>query len=79
MRRFASVLALLVALLVAGPAQAALKITPLSSRADTVTASDALVRVHVPRRTPARDARVRLNGRDVTSAFRAGDGGLTGS
>ena len=61
-----------------GPGRTKLKLTPLSSRADTVTAGDALGRVHVPRRKPARDARVRLNGRDVTSAFRAGDGGLTG-
>jgi Tannase-like family of unknown function (DUF6351) len=70
MRRFAAELTLLAAVLVAGPAQAALKFTPLSSRAETVTAGDALVRVDVPRRTPARDARVHLNGRDVTSAFR---------
>ncbi|MGH2967868.1 MAG: DUF6351 family protein, partial [Solirubrobacteraceae bacterium] len=78
MRRFAPLLGLLGALLVTGPAHAALKLTPLSSRADTVTAGDALVRVDVPRGTPARDVRVLLDGRDVTSAFRAGDGGLTG-
>jgi Tannase-like family of unknown function (DUF6351) len=78
MSRFASVLGLLAAMLVADSAQAALKITPLSSRADMVTAGDALVRVDVPRDTPKRDVRVRLNGRDVTSVFRAGHGGLTG-
>jgi Tannase-like family of unknown function (DUF6351) len=79
MRRFASVLTLLAAVLVAGPAQAALKITPLSSRAETVTAGDGARARRCPApHARARDARVHLNGRDVTSAFRAGDGGLTG-
>jgi hypothetical protein len=73
---FATLLGLLAALLVAAPARTELDIRVLSSRADSVTAGDALVRVELPR--GERDARVRLDGRDVTGAFRASDGGLTG-
>jgi hypothetical protein len=50
------------------------KLEILSGRADKVTGGDALVHVDAP------DARVRVtvNGVDVTSAFTADDGGLTG-
>ena len=48
----------------------------LSSRADAVSGGDALVRVAAPRGVDVRDVRVRLDGRDVTGEFTAGDGQL---
>lgn len=41
----------------------------VSTRADTVTGGDALVRVDVPRTVPRHRVRVSVDGRDVTAAF----------
>lgn len=49
------------------------KITILSSLAATVSGGDMLAQVQVPASTPLSDVLVRLNGRDVTSAFRVVD------
>ena len=45
----------------------------LSSRPDTVTAGDALVRIDVPRNVPMHKVIVRLNGVDITSSFLRND------
>lgn len=63
------------AALVAGPAPASaqgrgLELRVVSSRPDTVTAGNALLRVDFPRGVRRRDLVVRLNGADVTAAFR---------
>ena len=41
----------------------------LSSRPDSVTAGDALLRIDVPRNVPMQHVTVRLNGADVTASF----------
>jgi hypothetical protein len=46
-------------------------IAVLSSRADTVTGDDALIRVDVPGKVPLGKVRVLLNGADVTDALKA--------
>ncbi|OQO94785.1 hypothetical protein B1813_01465 [Saccharomonospora piscinae] len=46
-----------------------LRVRVLSSRPDTVTSGDALVRVDVPRGFPLPAVSVRVNGRDVTGSF----------
>ena len=50
----------------------------LSSRPDLVSGGDALVRVELPPGTAPADAKVTVNGTDVTSALRAERGGLVG-
>ena len=47
------------------------EISTLSSRADTVTAGDVVVEVHLPSYARPSDVIVRLNGEDVTSSFTA--------
>ncbi len=57
-----------------GPAAAAagaLRLVPLSARAEVVTAGDVLVAAEVPRDTPLDEVRVTLGGADVTGSFRA--------
>jgi Tannase-like family of unknown function (DUF6351) len=49
------------------------EITILSSRTYAVSGGDTLAQVSVPPSTPLSDVLVRLNGQDVTSAFRAVD------
>src|SRR6266496_5781193 len=49
------------------------EITILSSRTYAVSGGDTLAQVRVPASTPLTDVLVRLNGQDVTSAFRAVD------
>src|ERR1700687_5249255 len=49
------------------------EITILSSRTYAVSGGDTLAQVRVPASTPLSDVLVRLNGQDVTSAFRAVD------
>lgn len=51
-----------------------LEIRTLSTRPDTVTGGDVLVAIDVPRRVGLRRVEVRLNGKNVTSAFRRGPG-----
>ncbi len=51
------------------PGDAALRITPLSTRAEYATNGDLLVAVGSPTGASLDDLRVELNGRDVTSAF----------
>ena len=58
----------------ASAAPGTVSVTVLSSRADLVSAGDALVRVAVP--AGARGLRVTLGGRDVTKAFAADGTGL---
>ncbi|HWG94503.1 MAG TPA: DUF6351 family protein, partial [Mycobacteriales bacterium] len=80
--------AVLVAAAVAAPVALALPassaptgvvtIEVLSGRGDLVTGGDALLRVTLPDGASADGLRVDDDGRDVTSAFRAGDGGLLG-
>jgi hypothetical protein len=55
-------------------------LTTLSTQAHLVTGGDVLVRVEVPKQIAASEAKVTLNGADVTSAFKvdAGGGSLTG-
>ena len=50
-------------------------IRALSSRPDTVSGGDVLVRVALPRGLHGKDVRVTLNGRDVTGVFRREAGG----
>src|ERR1700694_1596812 len=47
------------------------EIVPLSNRADLVSGGDALLEVRVPKNVPLNQVSLRLNGRDVTGAFRA--------
>ncbi|MDQ1705958.1 MAG: hypothetical protein QOF18_2324, partial [Frankiaceae bacterium] len=59
------------------------RIATLSDRADLISAGDALVKVTVPAGAKAGTLRLRLNGRDVTAAFRHnsdghGEGLITG-
>jgi hypothetical protein len=54
----------------AGPAAGDVRISTLSNRADLVSGEDALVRISTPGAN-ASSARITLNGRDVTRAFRA--------
>jgi hypothetical protein len=54
----------------AGPAAGDVRISTLSNRADLVSGEDALVRISTPGAS-ASSARITLNGRDVTRAFRA--------
>lgn len=63
------------AALVAAPTTAlaegrGVEVRVISSRPDIVTAGDALVRIHLPRGVRRRDLTVRLNGDEVTAAFR---------
>lgn len=59
--------------------QAALRLSVLSSQADKVTGTDALLQVEVLRSTPDGTVTVTSNGTDVTSAFAlAADGKLVG-
>ena len=51
------------------------RIEALSSRPELVTGGDVLVRIEVPRSVSLGKARVELNGRNVTSAFRNDAGG----
>ena len=55
-----------------------LEIRTLSNRADLISGGDALVEVVLPRRSDAARVRVKLNGRDVSSAFTTRDGRLIG-
>jgi hypothetical protein len=52
-----------------------LDITTLSSRPDTVSGGNALIRVIVPSGMPITDVMVLLNSQDVTSAFQPEAGG----
>ncbi|HEX6425827.1 MAG TPA: DUF6351 family protein, partial [Acidimicrobiales bacterium] len=54
-----------------------LAIEVLSSAPEHVTGGDALVQVTVPRGTATGDARISLDGTDVTAAFAEGDGDRT--
>src|SRR5207237_323654 len=54
----------------AAPSGGKLRIATVSNRADLVSAGDVLLRVTTPRGVSADDVRLRLNGTDVTSAFR---------
>lgn len=79
--RLASVIACLVAIVLlipVVPAEASkpLRLGILSGRPDKVTGGDALVHVDVP--AGAGRVEVTLNGKDVTSAFKADEQGLTG-
>jgi hypothetical protein len=47
------------------------EIVSLSNRADLVSGGDALLEVRVPKNVPLNQVALRLNGRDVTGAFRA--------
>ena len=47
------------------------RIVTVSTRPDTVTGGDVLVRIDVPRNVPVKKVTVTLNGLDVTGAFRA--------
>jgi hypothetical protein len=66
-------LVLLAGLLTQGAASAAapgvLKVVSLSNRADLLSGGDALLEVVLPKGTSERDVTVRLDGREVTSAF----------
>ena len=46
------------------------EIVTLSNRADLISGGDALVEVRVPKTVPLRQVRVKLNGREITGAFR---------
>ena len=74
----ATICALVALAAVPATADAELRIGTLSTRPDTVTGGDALVRVHVPRDVSPDEVVVRLDGRDVTGAFRARGSSLTG-
>ena len=50
-------------------APAPIRIQTLSNRADLISDGNALVAVELPRRADARALKVRVGGRDVTSAF----------
>ncbi|HSV36674.1 DUF6351 family protein [Ramlibacter sp. WS9] len=50
-----------------------LEISSLSNRADLLSGGNALVEVRLPAKADPRSLRVRLNGKDVTAAFVAGD------
>jgi hypothetical protein len=52
-----------------GPQEAHAEIEVLSTRADLVTGGDALVEVRLPAGASLSDARVAIDGRDVTSSF----------
>src|SRR4051812_48394494 len=71
MRVFACVLLVLV--LLPATAEAALRVETVSTRPEMVTGGDVLVRV-----SGVNHAKVTVDGRDVSRAFRAGDGGLIG-
>ena len=58
----------------ASPGHGDVRITTLSNRADLISGEDALVRVTTPG-ADASSARIRLNGRDVTTAFRSSSDG----
>ena len=60
----------------AGPGRLTLDV--LSGAPDRVTGGDALIRVRADEGIRLSDIRVRLNGTDVTDAFHAADGALTG-
>ena len=69
-----SFLALGVSLMVAAQAGEGLshfEIVPLSNRADLVSGGDALLEVRVPKNVPLTRVSLRLNGHEVSSAFRA--------
>jgi hypothetical protein len=77
-----SVVLVAMTVLVAGPVAAnaaersdRLTLTVLSSRPQVVSADDALVRVRLPDRVPARAVRVERDGTDVTTSFRSVDRG----
>jgi hypothetical protein len=53
------------------------EIVSLSNRADLVSGGDALLEVRVPKDVPLNQVTLRLNGRDVTGAFRASAAGRT--
>jgi hypothetical protein len=53
------------------------EIVSLSNRADLVSGGDALLEVRVPKNVPLNQVTLRLNGRDVTGAFRASAAGRT--
>src|SRR3954451_20020749 len=55
-----------------------LGISTVSSRPDTVSGSDALVRVNVPSGVAPGTVRVQLNGSDVPRGFHVVDGDLVG-
>ncbi len=65
---FASIAVLLNSALAAN---SAFKITTVSSRPDMISGGDALVRVDVPDKLPTGQAAIRLNGQDITPAFRS--------
>ena len=47
-----------------------IKITPLSTRADMVSGGNVLVRIDVPSQVPLNAVAIKLNGQDITTAFR---------
>jgi len=55
----------------AGEGPSRFEIVPLSNRADLVSGGDALLEVRVPKNVPLSQVSLRLNGREVTGAFRA--------
>jgi hypothetical protein len=55
----------------AGEGPSHFEIVPLSNRADLVSGGDALLEVRVPKNVPLSQVSLRLNGREVTGAFRA--------
>src|SRR5947207_6545543 len=62
--------ALLLATAQAGEGPSNFEIVSLSNRADLVSGGDALLEVRVPKNVPLNQVSLRLNGRDVTAAFR---------
>src|SRR6267378_7140600 len=54
----------------AGEQPSDFEIATLSNRADLISGGDALVEVRVPRNVPLQQVRLRLDGRNVTAAFR---------
>jgi len=62
--------AVLLATAQAGEGPSNFEIVSLSNRADLVSGGDALLEVRVPKNVPLNQVSLRLNGRDVTAAFR---------
>ncbi|MXY25891.1 MAG: hypothetical protein F4Y45_15405, partial [Acidobacteria bacterium] len=64
-------LAVAVGVAAAQPGGSGVELTVLSSRADTVTGPEALLRIDVPAGVALDNVRVTVNGADATVAFRA--------
>src|SRR2546423_5531152 len=62
--------AVLLATAQAGEGPSNFEIVSLANRADLVSGGDALLEVRVPKNVPLNQVSLRLNGRDVTAAFR---------